>query len=195
MEEKTERETLTPAREAKKMKVSDLKAELERRDIEPIGKKAELVKNLQELFDAEATAKTEKKRESMADHPEQLIHDAHVEELSGHTVEQLKHMLRENGAKLSGVKAEQVERVVDFKMFGVPVTCTKSECSGTPEVNYPQKWGHKGQGAWHCRGHFSSSALGSTGWINCGWRGDHHERADWSNPGKPKYNGDDEWRP
>ena len=137
------------APEAKKFKVGDLKAELEKRGLDASGKKAELVVRLQEKFNAEAEEETK----ALENHPDKLKFDEYVAEFTAMSNGALKEICKANEAKVSGSKAELTQRLADIKMWGGIPKCTACG-GGTPTVVYLKPWGHGGQGQWVCKGYF-----------------------------------------
>jgi len=80
-------------------------------------------------------------------------YDDLYDKASSLTTNELKEQLRLNSQKVSGTKSEILERVIDGQLYGALPRCT--DCGGgILRVKYPKKFGHKGQGKFHCPGYF-----------------------------------------
>ena len=137
---------------------------------------------LRTKFDEEASKATAENKIAAENHPEQAEHDRLCDRLKKINQVDLMDMLRLNRAKISGDKMDQVQRCADHIMYGVPECCPACEY-GKPECLYPSRWGHKGQGKWHCKGHYDNT---QERWVSCGWSSDHHERAVWKTAQREK---------
>lgn len=142
---------VSPLGDPKKMKIGELKEALAAAGLPTAGKKGELVKALEPVFQRQEVEKA-------------------YSTLSG---DKLKAMLQLNGQKKSGNKDELIERCVDGKLYGALPRCP--ECGGgILRVAYMSKYGHNGQGRFSCPGYFEDEAF-----VRCGFSASQVDRMPW----------------
>jgi len=157
---------VAPSESCKKMKVGDLKAKLVERGLETTGKKNDLVERLAEAMTADGPTADE------------LDFAKFEAEFQAKSVAVLKELLRLNGQKLSGAKAELVLRCTDAKAYGSLPKCP--DCGGgRMEVTYPTRWGHGGQGKFRCKGYYDDDEF-----VRCNHTEDQMERPKWVEAGE-----------
>jgi len=155
------KQEVKPFDSCKKLKMGDLKSQLEERGLETDGKKAVLIERLAAAMATDAPS---------ADQIEFLKVEA---EFSSMTNTVLKELLGRNDQKKSGNKPDLVARCTDCKMYGCLPKCP--ECGGgRMDVSYPTRWNHGGQGKFRCKGHYDDDEF-----IRCGHTEDQMERAKW----------------
>lgn len=133
------------------MKVSELKEKCKAFDLKSSGQKEEIQDRLREFVKNEQKKKGKKKHSALY-YEEKKKWNEIKESLEGLKNKDLKEMLVKNNVKKSGNKIDLMERICDCKLYGPCPQCP--ECGGgTLQVTYPQRFGHKGQGQWFCKGY------------------------------------------
>jgi len=128
-------------------KSKDLKNLCAERNLPVSGKKDELISRLEEWQERA------KNMDPALEKKERKQYAEYEKEFSAMTVSEMKKLLKINGQKMSGKKAELIERCADAKLYGALPKC--EECGGGRlQVIYDFPFGHKGQGKWLCKGYY-----------------------------------------
>jgi len=161
------------------MKVSELKAECKAYGLAAGGRKREIQQRLRDFVAAKAkeddlSDEQKAQQKALRKAEKKRFHEL-VQDLQSLRVVDLKAMLSHNAVIRTGNKADLIERVADCKMYGTYPRCP--ECGGgVLRVRYsPHKFGHNGQGIWHCKGYMEDDEF-----VRCNFRTtDTMERAKW----------------